>query len=122
MAHVVSWFEIPVSNMDRAIAFYNAVLNTDLQSSDMGGMLYTPFSTSMEDISGALVQDARREPSDKGSVVYLNGGDDLAGPLSRVETAGGRVLVPKTSIGEGMGYFALFLDTEGNMVGLFSMH
>lgn len=122
MAHVVSWFEIPVSNMDRAIAFYNAVLSTDLQSSDMGGMLYTPFSNSMEDISGALVQDARREPSDKGSVVYLNGGDDLAGPLSRVETAGGRVLVPKTSIGEGMGYFALFLDTEGNMVGLFSMH
>lgn len=124
MANVISWFEIPVTDMDRATTFYRTLLDVDLQKAEMGGDSYTFFPGVMESVSvsGALVQSAQVVPSDKGTVVYLNGGDDLAAPLSRVESAGGRVLMPKTSIGEGMGYFALFLDTEGNKVGLFSMH
>ncbi len=51
----------------------------------------------------------------------FSGGADLSEPLSRVEGAGGKVLVPKTNIGEGMGYYALFIDSEGNRVGLHSM-
>jgi predicted enzyme related to lactoylglutathione lyase len=122
MASVISWFEIPVTDMNRAMTFYSTVLGVELQKSDMGGDPYTFFPGMMSDVSGALVQSAQSVPNDKGTTVYFSGGDDLAGSLSRVETAGGKIIVPKTSIGEGMGYFALFLDTEGNRVGLFSMH
>ena len=123
MANVVSWFEIPVTDMDRASAFYRTVLSTDLQRADMGGDPYAFFSASQESVGGALVQSAQHVPSNKeGTIVYLNGGEDLTAPLSRVESAGGRVLLPKTLISEGMGYFAFFQDTEGNKVGLFSMH
>jgi predicted enzyme related to lactoylglutathione lyase len=55
-----------------------------------------------------------------GPKVYLNGGKDLTTVLNRVATAGGKVTVPKTGIGENMGHFALFTDTEGNVVGLYS--
>ena len=55
-----------------------------------------------------------------GAVLYLNGGNDLAGPLSRVQGAGGQVLVEKTKINDEIGFFGLFLDTEGNRIGLHS--
>ena len=61
------------------------------------------------------------KPSAEGALVYLNGGEDLAVPLSRVEQAGGKVLMPKTSIGEN-GFMAIFTDTEGNRVAFHSMN
>ncbi|MGB1242276.1 MAG: VOC family protein, partial [Chitinophagales bacterium] len=55
-----------------------------------------------------------------GSLVYLNGGSDLATPLSRVGAAGGEVVVPKTKISDEIGYFAIFMDTEGNKMAFHS--
>jgi predicted enzyme related to lactoylglutathione lyase len=52
--------------------------------------------------------------------IYLNGGDDLSVMLGRVEPAGGKVIFPKTLISEDNGFFAIFADTEGNAVGLWS--
>ena len=59
------------------------------------------------------------EPSDQGTTVYLNAGHDLGVHLARVEKAGGKVLMPKTDIGEN-GFMAQILDTEGNKVALHS--
>lgn len=59
-------------------------------------------------------------PSTKGSVVYLEGGDDLEPMLRRAEEAGGKILLPKTEIGNGLGFFAYFQDSEGNRIGLTS--
>jgi hypothetical protein len=56
-----------------------------------------------------------------GTTVYLDGGNDLSVPFSRVENAGGKVILPKTAIGENRGFIALFIDTEGNKVGLHSI-
>ena len=72
-------------------------------------------------IGGGIVQGNGFEPSSKGALVYLNGGDDLSGPLSRVEAAGGKIVLPKTSIGPN-GFMAHFIDTEGNKVALHSMN
>ena len=69
---------------------------------------------------GGIVQGEGYMPSAEGSMVYLNGGEDLDVPLGKVEGAGGKILVPKTDIGEN-GFFAYFVDTEGNKVGLHSM-
>jgi hypothetical protein len=71
-------------------------------------------------VGGGLAQGEGFEPSDKGTVVYLNGGADLSLPLSRVEQAGGKIVMPKTSIGEN-GFMAHFIDTEGNRVAFHSM-
>lgn len=121
MANVINWFEIPVSNFDRACEFYSVVLEGEIQKIDFEGtkMGFLPHS-GPDGVGGALVKGDGYEPATKGSLVYLNGGNDLSTPLSRVEKAGGKIVMSKTSIGEN-GFIARFLDTEGNSVALHSM-
>jgi len=78
------------------------------------------FFPSEDGVGGAVVSGDGYEPNDKGSLVYLNAGEDLSAALSRVEKAGGKVIVPKTQISPEIGHFALFIDTEGNKVALHS--
>ena len=125
MKNALNWFEIPVSDLDRAKQFYGTVLNGELNVQPMGEDGTMAILPSRDGVGGALVKsdsdDWDYTPSQKGSIVYLNGGNDLSVPLSKVETAGGKVLVDKMDIGEN-GFVAFFLDTEGNKVGLHSMH
>ena len=122
MTNAINWFEIPVKDFDSAKTFYEAVLGADMQIMEAMGMKSAFFPAEMETggIGGCIIQGEGYEPSPKGSLVYLNGGDDLAGPLSNVEAAGGTILLPKTAIGPN-GFMAHFTDTEGNKVGLHSM-
>jgi uncharacterized protein len=126
MTNAINWFDIPGDNLERAMKFYGTVLEADLQKLDMGESVHAFLPASQDGVGGALVhmQDKNwggYKPGQTGSVVYLNGGDDLSVPLSRVEGAGGKVITAKTEISKGFGYFALFEDTEGNRVGLHSM-
>lgn len=119
MKNAVVWFDIPVRDLERAARFYTDVLGVDLARVDHGPMqcYFFPFAPGVA--SGALVQSAEARPTADGTVVYLDGGPDLQIPLSRVERAGGKVLQPKTGIGEH-GFIAYLLDTEGNKVALHS--
>ena len=119
--HVLNWFEIPVTNFDRAKAFYETVLGIAIAPMEMGPTTMGMFSSDPNAVGGALVQGDGSAPSKNGTIIYLNGGDDLAPMLARVERAGGSIAVPKTDIGSGFGFFAHFVDTEGNKVGLHSM-
>jgi predicted enzyme related to lactoylglutathione lyase len=121
MAHAISWFEIPAKNLERAKAFYEAVLDVKM-ALPFPEMKYAMFPADMQngEIGGGLVQEEGYEPSQHGTLVYLNGGDDLDLPLSRVEAAGGEIILPKTSIGPN-GFMARFVDTEGNRVAFHSM-
>jgi predicted enzyme related to lactoylglutathione lyase len=121
MAHALDWFEIPVTDFARAKSFYEKVLGITIETLTMGPMTMGMLSADPNAVGGALVQGEGCEPSKQGTTVYLNGGDDLAPMLARVEPAGGSVAVPKTEIGNGYGFFAYFIDTEGNKVGLHSM-
>ncbi len=121
MAHALNWFEIPVSDFARAQRFYEVVLGSRIEPMVMGPLTMGMLSTDPQAVGGAIVQGDTSTPSQNGTVVYLNGGDDLAPMLARVVSAGGQVLVPKTEIGNGFGHFAHFVDTEGNKVGLHSM-
>ncbi|MCW8877557.1 MAG: VOC family protein [Kangiellaceae bacterium] len=121
MKHMVTWSEIPVSDMERAMNFYREVLSVDFKREDMGGYDYSMFATDPEAVSGALVAGEGYNPSMDGSVVYLDGGDDLSEALNRITRLGNQVVVPKTAINDGEnGYFAQFIDSEGNRVGLYS--
>lgn len=119
--HVIAWCEIPVRDFSRAKAFYEAVLGHAIETMTMGPSTMGFLSSDPDQISGAMVQEDGVTPSRTGTQVYLNGGDDLAPMLARVEPAGGTVAVPKTEIGNGFGCFAHFIATEGNRVGLHSM-
>lgn len=119
--HAISWFEIPTLDFARARAFYEAVLGHPIETLTMGPSTMGFLSSDPDQVSGAIVHGDGTAPSQSGTLVYLNGGDDLSAMLARVEPAGGTVAVPKTDIGNGFGFFAHFIDTEGNRVGLHSM-
>jgi uncharacterized protein len=120
-AHALSWFEIPVSNFTRAKAFYEALLGRSIQVMDMPPMTMGFLSDDPNAIGGALVHGEGNVPSQQGTIIYLPGGDDLAPVLARAAAAGATVVVPKTEIGNDFGFFAHFIDTEGNKIGLHSM-
>jgi predicted enzyme related to lactoylglutathione lyase len=125
MKNAINWFEIPVTDFERAKKFYSVLVGEQLIDHPMPDdtMKYGvfPYETGGAGIGGAIVQGEGFVPSAEGSTIYLNGGEDLKIPLSRIEMAGGTVIMPKTSIGEN-GFMALFMDTEGNKVALHSMN
>ncbi len=122
MANAINWFEIPVKDLDRASKFYSKILGQKLQSMEAMGMKTAFFPADMENgkVGGCLIAGKGYKPSLSGALVYLNGGINLKSILSKVEKAGGKILLPKTSIGHN-GFMAHFQDTEGNKVGLHSM-
>lgn len=122
MQSPLAWFEIPTADLERAIAFYESVFAITLRRENCSGGDMAIFPYSEPGPGGALVAMPQLQPRDNGTLVYLNGGDDLALPLARAVTAGARVLMPKTDLGQGIGHIALFADSEGNTVGLHSPH
>lgn len=120
--NVVGWFEIPVTDMDRAIKFYETVFEQKLTRSPMGDldMAWFPWSEGGMGASGTLIYHKEYyKPSTDGVLIYFSS-EDITTELSRVEDAGGRVMQPKTLIAEEIGYMAVFTDTEGNRLALHS--
>lgn len=122
----VVWFEIYVSDLQRAKAFYEAVLGVTLramETPEMNGppmqMLFFPGDPNKAGAAGALVR-MESFPVGGGSVLVYFGCEDCAVEAGRVTKAGGRMLEAKTAIGP-YGHIALFVDTEGNRIGLHSM-
>jgi len=121
MTNAINWFEIPATDFARAKKFYETILAAEIMEMPFPLGKYGMFPADMQTgVGGGLVQAEGYTPSKDGTIVYLNGGDDLNIPLSKVESAGGKVIMQKTSIGEN-GFMAQFLDTEGNRVALHSM-
>ncbi|MCD4818615.1 MAG: VOC family protein [Candidatus Cloacimonetes bacterium] len=120
MKDLLVWFEIPVIEMDRAMDFYKKILEIKMKKEEMGGSIMGFFMGEEGNMFGALSQHKDFVPSKDGIVAYLNGGEDLQVVLDKIETAGGKIIVPKTQITPEIGYFAWFLDTEGNRLALWS--
>lgn len=113
----ISWFEIPVYDIERATLFYNAIYNMEMEVGHNGefAMSYFPAENG---IGGALVQGPGCYPSNTGVLIYLNAGEDMDSILGRIELAGGRVIMPRMVINDTSGSFALFIDSEGNRLAL----
>jgi len=124
--NMVGWFEIPVTNMDRAVAFYNEVFQIEIAVHKLDNIImgWFPFADDQEakGASGSLVYNEEfYKPSTEGILVYFTSRKgDINDELSRIEKAGGTILQAKTQISEDHGYYALVLDTEGNRVALHS--
>ncbi|MGE3801682.1 MAG: VOC family protein [Candidatus Kapaibacterium sp.] len=116
---IITWFEIPAHDFERAVLFYETILETKLHRHGPPGESYAFFDHE-DSVGGAITQYPDNAPSQSGVLIYLNGGDDLQPILDRVESAGGKVLRNKELISEEIGYSALILDTEGNRLALHS--
>jgi predicted enzyme related to lactoylglutathione lyase len=115
MKKFISWVEIPAKDLHRAVKFYNSVMQVDLQIADFGEEKMAGFPNG----EGAISQAPNFQPSSEGTIVSLNAGNEIDGVIERIMAGGGKIITGKTRIeAEGMGYFALFTDTEGNKVGL----
>jgi len=120
MANAINWFEIPVTDMPRAVAFYSAILGAEISADPAAPGYQMAVLPYQDGVGGALLSGEGYVPSPNGALLYLNGGDDLNNVLGKVDAAGGQVLTPKTGIGEN-GFMGFFLDSEGNKIGLHSM-
>ncbi len=117
---LLDWFEIPVVDIGRAARFYGAVLDAELEVIEVNpGYTMAVLPSPEHGVGGALVQGEGYRPSSEGVLVWLHGGPDLNEVLDRVVAAGGKVPMPRTSIGDH-GFAACFQHTEGNRVGLHS--
>jgi uncharacterized protein len=116
MKKLISWVEIPAADFKRAVKFYNKVLKIELQEIDCGTEKMACFPSG----EGAISFATGFNPSKEGVLISLNTGSDLDNTIQRIEMNGGRIIQPKTKIQvEGRGYFSLFIDCEGNKVGLY---
>jgi len=122
--NMVGWFEIPVSDMERSVKFYEKLLHIKLDRNQLEpmDMAWFPYDPEGYGSGGSLVYYPESyKPSADGVLIYLTAhSGDLANELSRVKEAGGKVLQGKTQISEEHGYMALILDTEGNRIALHS--
>ncbi|SDE33102.1 hypothetical protein SAMN05421636_104379 [Pricia antarctica] len=115
----VSWFEIPALDFNQAVQFYNHIFGIEMEQNitDVNSMAFFPVTSG---IGGAVISGPGSIPSPIGPLIYLNGGNDLKNVLNKVEQAGGRIVMPKTLISEDEGYFAIFIDCQGNKLALHS--
>ena len=117
----VSWFEIPVNDLQRAKNFYEQVFGVTLSVQEMGAlkMAWFPMAQGGAGAAGALVKAESYVPSHAGTMVYFTV-SDIDATLQRVEKNGGKLLRSKMSIGQH-GYVGHFEDCEGNRIALHSM-
>lgn len=122
-SNMVGWFEIPATDMDRAVRFYEQVFDVKLTRSPMGDldMAFFPYIENGQGSSGALVKhDVYYATSNHAGVLVYFLSEDISTELDKIERAGGRVIQPKTLIAEQIGYMALFEDSEGNRLAFHS--
>ena len=120
MKNLISIVEIPTVEFSRAVTFYQAILDISIETIDMNGIMMGLFPGAEDGVWVALINGGQYKTSADGTIVYLNAGDDLQVVLDRIKLNGGKAVTPKTDIGSDMGFYAMFMDSEGNKLGLYS--
>src|SRR3989338_2668452 len=118
MKNAINWFEIPTIDFERAVNFYEAIFGFTMKIQNFPAlrMAFFPFDIK-EGVGGSLIHNAEfYQPSEKGALIYLNANPDLENVLSKVEKAGGKVLIKKRNISPEVGDMGVFIDTEGNRI------
>ncbi|MDH7444060.1 VOC family protein [Aquimarina sp. 2201CG14-23] len=119
---MVTWFEIPVTDMDRAKAFYEKVFDIEISLHNIDGLQMGWFPNKNESgmVTGSLINAGEHyTPSQDGVLIYFSC-DDVANEIGRVTAAGGKIIANKTQISETHGYMGYFIDSEGNRIALHS--
>jgi predicted enzyme related to lactoylglutathione lyase len=118
--YTICWTDIPVTDLNRAAAFYGAVLAQDIQVIKEGDMEMAMYYSGEEHGNFCLAETEDRQPGSSGPLIYLSAEGRLDDAISKVEMSGGKVLQGKHQIGP-YGFRALITDSEGNGIALHSM-
>lgn len=121
MKNAVVWSEIAVSDLKRATAFYEKLLDGKLKPESFGPYQIALFPHADDGVGGCLMKGEGYEPSAKGTVTYLAAVPGIDAALERAWSAGAKVLMPKTSLPGDQGFIAHVSDSEGNRIGLHAM-
>ncbi|WP_421309046.1 VOC family protein [Aeromonas veronii] len=118
MVNIGMHFEIPVTDMQRAIAFYSAVFDIEFERADIDGneMALFPLIDGAEGCSGALAKGESYVPSLDGTRIYLTV-NNIDRVMTAALSAGAKLLYPVTLVGEAI-KVAEFQDSEGNRIAL----
>jgi uncharacterized protein len=121
--NILTWFEIPVLDTQRAKKFYETILNIEMVIRADGDdeAVFFPYDPNIIQatsgrVTGVLSKSNRNSPSGNGTLVYINASPDIQDVLDRVKQAGGKIVMPKTKMIAG--FIAVIIDSEGNKVGL----
>ncbi len=116
----INWFEIPVTDLQRAKHFYQLAFSIHMEEMEMNGvtMAAFPFAPESATVSGALVKNEQHRPGQDGVLVYLNAEPSIQQVLDKAGAEGAEIILPKTMISPETGYMAIITDTEGNRIGL----
>jgi len=117
--NLLCWTDIPVTDLDRAIAFYSAVLDGAVTKQAHEGYEMGVLPHSGDNPAGCLAPGPQNKPSRTGPLIYLSVNGRLDDALKKAGSGGGEVLEPKHQIGP-WGYRAVILDSEGNRIALHS--
>ena len=119
--NMVTWFEIPVTDMNRAKTFYEKVFDLKISVQEMGDvtMGWFPHIGGAPGAMGTLIKNENYTPSELGALLYFYS-EDVQIELDRIKNAGGKVQQKKKMISPEHGFMALFRDTEGNRIALYS--
>ena len=117
--HTIAWVDIPVLNLDRAIAFYSKILGVPVQKISENAFEFGLLPHEDENVSGCLCVIPDRKPSQEGLLVYLNVEGRLTEAVEAARAMGQKILAEKAQIGP-YGHRAVILDTEGNAIALYS--
>lgn len=122
-ANAVAYFELPVSDMERAVAFYKTLFDFTFEFEIMDGyeMAFFPLDESAHGITGALVKGDVYQPSHKGAILYFYT-NDIDTVLEKASILGSAILYPKTSNTDYGFTVAEIEDSEGNRIALKQMH
>lgn len=121
--NAISWFEIPTNDLDRAQKFYESIFDIKFIPLEVAQIKMRMFPVEdPQSIGGALVFNDQfyKTSATDGPLIYLNANPDVQQVLDKIESAGGKILVPKTMISPEYGFMGMFLDTEGNRIALHS--
>jgi predicted enzyme related to lactoylglutathione lyase len=120
--NAINWFEIHATDLERAFVFYTTVLHHNVRKGTFGNgeliLFNVPFSTG-EAVGGSILVRDDLKPTTEGPIIYLNAFGKLSDAVSKVESAGGKVIVPFMDLGK-FGFSAIIIDSEGNKIGLIS--
>lgn len=124
MKNAISWFEIPTTQLDVAQSFYEAVLARPMRREAMGpsqGAVFA-YDPAADGTGGALMMGPTAPSvAHGGTLVYLDASPSLDAALVRAQAGGGVVVLGRTALPEGMGFFAHIRDLDGNRVGLHAL-
>jgi hypothetical protein len=117
--NTVVWTDIPVVDLNRAIAFYSKVLGEPVTLEKMDDFAFALLPHPKESVSGCLVVASDNKPSRTGVMIYLSVNGRLDAAAKAAADHGGEVLQPKHPIGP-YGFRAIIVDSEGNRIALHS--